>query len=149
LDGTIGGACHGKWYGGTYGWGFTVVVLQTGELEHRPFFALRYLLGFGNALLLTGYRSYVDPVRGTIDGVNSNAREIDGVTMCPRMFDDNGWYDFRPEPFSSGALETYYWSMNQADRGRVPEDGWLSLLEGHVREALDYTHARLLMHRLQ
>jgi hypothetical protein len=25
LDGKIGGACGGKWYGGVYGWGFTVI----------------------------------------------------------------------------------------------------------------------------
>ena len=25
LDGKIGGACDGKWYGGVYGWGFTVI----------------------------------------------------------------------------------------------------------------------------
>ena len=35
LDGTIGGECDGKWYGGCYGWGFTVVVPQTGELSNR------------------------------------------------------------------------------------------------------------------
>lgn len=35
LDGTIGGECDGKWYGGAYGWGFTVVVPQTGELADR------------------------------------------------------------------------------------------------------------------
>ena len=40
LNGEIGGACDGKWYGGTYGWGFTVTVPQTGELSHRPFFNL-------------------------------------------------------------------------------------------------------------
>ena len=30
LDGTIGGACGGRWYGGVYGWGFSVEVPQTG-----------------------------------------------------------------------------------------------------------------------
>ena len=35
LDGKIGGAGGGKWYGGVYGWGFTVNVPQTGELAHR------------------------------------------------------------------------------------------------------------------
>ena len=35
LDGTIGGECDGKWYGGCYGWGFTVVVPQTGALADR------------------------------------------------------------------------------------------------------------------
>ena len=130
LDGTIGGECGGKWYGGTYGWGFTVVVPQTGELSHRPFFIGRYHLGFGNALLVTGDQSYVDAVRRTIDAVNGNAKEIDGRKMYPRMFGDEGWYDFRPEPFSEGALDVYYWSMDPADRDRVPVDPWLTFLEG-------------------
>ena len=35
LDGKIGGATGGKWYGGAYGWGFSVIVPQTGEIAHR------------------------------------------------------------------------------------------------------------------
>src|SRR5262249_39909544 len=32
LDGKVGGACDGKWYGGVYGWAFSVKVPRTGEL---------------------------------------------------------------------------------------------------------------------
>jgi hypothetical protein len=53
LDGTIGGECDGKWYGGCYGWSFTVVVPQTGTLSSRNTVGLG-LSGFGNALLLSG-----------------------------------------------------------------------------------------------
>ena len=35
LDGQIGGATQGKWWGGVYGWGFSVIVPQTGKLAHR------------------------------------------------------------------------------------------------------------------
>ncbi|MCA9041527.1 MAG: hypothetical protein KDA65_14335, partial [Planctomycetaceae bacterium] len=35
LDGVIGSAADGKWYGGVYGWGFTVIVPQTGEKANR------------------------------------------------------------------------------------------------------------------
>ena len=35
LDGKIGSAAGGKWYGGVYGWGFTVDVPQTSKLAHR------------------------------------------------------------------------------------------------------------------
>ena len=59
LDGTIGGACDGKWYGGCYGWGFTVVVPQTGALSNRNSIA-RGIAGFGNALLLTGDQKISD-----------------------------------------------------------------------------------------
>ncbi len=130
LDGTIGGAYDGKWYGGAYGWGFTVVVPQTGALAHRPFFRPRIYWAFANALLLTGDQRYVDVWRKTLDAVNSNRRKIDGVTMYPNMHGDDGWYDFSPEPLSVGALEIYYWSMDKADRARVPQDDWLAFLEG-------------------
>src|SRR5262245_21234432 len=52
LDGKIGGAVDGKWYGGVYGWGFSVKVPQTGELAHRNNHN-RGFFGFMNAFLLT------------------------------------------------------------------------------------------------
>ena len=84
LDGTIGGACDGKWYGGVYGWGFTVIVPQTGALAHRPYFH-RCPYGFGNALLLTGDQRYVDVWRGVIEAVNANAKESGGQRLYPHM----------------------------------------------------------------
>ena len=129
LDGSIGGECDGKWYGGCYGWAFTVTVPQTGELAHRPSYG-RIHYGFANALLLTGDQSYVDVWRGVMDKVNENAREIDGKMQYPHMHGDQGWYEFRPNPFAVGALETYYWSMNKQDRERVPQNDWLAYLDG-------------------
>jgi hypothetical protein len=130
LDGTIGGECGGKWYGGCYGWGFTVTVPQTGELAHRPAVYSRAHYGFANALLLTGDRRYIDVWRGVLDRVNANARKIDGRTMYPRMFGDDGWYDYRPQPFGAGAAELYYWSLDPTDRKRLEGDSWIDFLEG-------------------
>ena len=130
LDGTIGGACDGKWYGGVYGWGFSVEVPQTGELAHRPSFLWRAPYGFGNALLQTGDQRYVDIWRGIIDRVNENAREIDGQTHYPHMHGDDGWYDYTTRPFDDGALEVYYWSMNIDDLKRVASDPWITYLHG-------------------
>jgi hypothetical protein len=130
LDGAIGGACEGKWYGGVYGWGFTVVVPQTGELAHRPAFHSRCHYGFANALLLTGEQRYVDLWRGVIDRVNENARVINGQMTYPRMYGDDGWYDYTPYPFDAGALEVYYWSMAREDLNRLPRTGWIAFLEG-------------------
>ncbi len=134
LDGVIGGECGGRWYGGVYGWGFTVTVPQTGELAHRTYFHTRALHGFGNALLLTGNQRYVNTWRGVIDFVNGNAREIDGRLMYPNAYGDyfgaEDWYDFQPQPFSSGALEVYYWSMDAADRKLLADDPWIQFLEG-------------------
>jgi hypothetical protein len=58
----------------------------------------------------------------------------------PHMYGDKGWYHFTPEKYSFGALETWYWSMDPGDRGRVPDNRWVAYLEGkaasHPEEAL-------------
>ena len=131
LDGTIGGECGGRWYGGVYGWAHSTINPVDQGIRHRPFFHSRASWGFANGLLLTGDMDYVDAWRTTLDGVNANAKVVDGVMMYPRMHGDDGWYDFQPEPFGTGALHVYYWSMDPADRGRVPQDPWLDFLEGN------------------
>jgi hypothetical protein len=129
LDGTIGGETDGKWYGGVYGWGFTVLDPASGQMAHRNTVRLS-ITGFGNALLLTGDQRYVDVWRNQIDAVNAAVRTIDGQTMYPRMYGDEGWYAFSPEPYADGAADVYYWSMDPADRSRVPASGWWQYLEG-------------------
>lgn len=133
LDGTIGGECDGKWYGGCYGWGFTVVVPQTGELSDRN--ALyRGIAGFGNALLMTGDRSYIDVWRKMLESVNRNSKYENGKTLYPHMYGDDGWYGFDELPYSWGALDTFYWSMDAADRKYVPNSEWLEFLDGNSAE---------------
>ena len=129
LDGTIGGEAGGKWYGGVYGWGFTVIVPQTGKPAHRPRIG-RGLIGFGNAYLLTGERRYIDAWTNMIDLVNANARMIDGRKMYPRMYGDDGWYDFRETPWAEGALDCWFWTCDERDRRRVADDQWVRFLAG-------------------
>ncbi|HVX10948.1 MAG TPA: hypothetical protein VHC22_07205 [Pirellulales bacterium] len=129
-DGTVGGECGGRWYGGVYGWGFTVIDPVTQKEVHRNTTRLA-ITGFGNALLLTGDQRYVDVWRQQIEAVNSHAREIDGRTLYPRMHGDRGWYAFESEKYSYGALPVYYWSMERGDRDRTPPSPWLDFLEGN------------------
>lgn len=129
LDGSIGGATGGKWYGGVYGWGFSPVVPQTGELAHRNRVE-RGQVGFINAFLLTGDRSYIDAWGNMIDKVNSNSRQIDGKLHYPRMFGDTGWYAFEPTPWSAGALECYYFTCDSRDRARISANEWIDFLDG-------------------
>jgi hypothetical protein len=129
LDGSIGGECDGKWYGGVYGWGFTVVVPQTGELAHRNLSWWGYR-GFGNAILASGDMRYVDKWGAMIDQINAEAKVENGVTVYPRMYGDEGWYAFTPEPYSYGALDLYYWSLREQDRARVQDDPWVKFLNG-------------------
>ena len=138
LDGAIGGECGGRWYGGIYGWGFTVIVPQTGALAHRTYSHTRAINGFGNGLLLTGNQKYVDTWRGMLEYINANAREIDGQTMWPNAYGDyfgeEDWYDWRPHPFRYGALEVYYWSMDDGDAALVSHDGWVQYLRGENKD---------------
>ena len=129
LDGTIGGECDGKWWGGCYGWGFTTVVPQTGDPAHRNTVYLG-IAGFGNALLLTGNQTYVDTWRTMLNAINANMKIIDGREMYPQMYGDEGWYHYSPQPYGRGALEVYYWSMDRDDLHRVETHPWIAYLEG-------------------
>ena len=128
LDGRIGGP-QGKWYGGVYGWGFTVVVPQNGQLSNRNTHYMG-LTGFANALLVTGDLSYTEVWSRMIDTINAQAREVDGQTLYPHMYGDEGWYAYGTSPYAHGALELYYWSMGEKDRRRLGAGGWLGFLEG-------------------
>jgi hypothetical protein len=129
LDGTIGGAAGGKWYGGVYGWGFSVEVPQTKKLAHRNNHYLGFV-GFGNAYLLTGDDRYLDPWRKQIDLVNAQKKVENGQTLYPHMYGDQGWYHFTPEKYQHGALELYYLSMKRDDLKRVAKNAWIDFLEG-------------------
>ena len=128
LDGTIGGR-EGRWWGNAYGWGFSPVNPVTGRREDRNRIP-RALVGFSNALLVTGDRKYVDAWREMIASVNAHARQVDGRTEYPAMFGANGWYGWQREPWSVGALEVWYWSMHPQDRARVGANPWVDFLEG-------------------
>jgi hypothetical protein len=129
LDGKLGGGAGGKWYGGVYGWGFTVLDAVTKRPVHRNNHHLGFV-GFRNAYLLTGDDRYLDVWRKQIDKVNAQKKVVDGQTLYPRMFGDQGWYHFLPEKYSPNALELYCLSAKPEDRARVPPDPWLDYLEG-------------------
>lgn len=129
LDGKIGGECDGKWYGGAYGWGFTVKVPQTGELANRNRVPWSFI-GFMNAYLLTGDDKYVDVWRKQADAINAHVKVENGRNLYPHMYGDQGWYAYTPERFNAYALEAYFLTMKPEDRERVPQDPWLEFLEG-------------------
>jgi hypothetical protein len=128
LDGKIGGP-EGKWWNNAYGWGFSPVNPVTGRREDRNRIP-RALVGFSNALLVTGDRKYVDAWRAMIDAVNAHARTADGRKEYPTMFGAAGPYGWQREPWSVGALEVWYWSMRPEDRPRVGANPWVEFLEG-------------------
>ena len=129
LDGKIGSSAGGKWYGGVYGWGFTVEVPQTKRLAHRNTHYLG-LVGFGNAYLLTGEDKYLDVWRKMSDKINAQGKMIGKRMMVPRMYGEKGWYDFHPQKYSHGASDIWYWSMKKSDRERAAKSAWMSYLNG-------------------
>ncbi|MGH2350059.1 MAG: hypothetical protein ACRDJN_00405, partial [Chloroflexota bacterium] len=124
------------WYGGVYGWGFSVMQIPwKGQVAHRTGDFQRAVYGFGNALLLTGERRYVDLWRRMLELVNANRKEEGGRTLYPHLYgrldrlerlqqggaiDDlpergpEGWYEFRPQKFAPGAQELYYWTLDRS-----------------------------------
>ena len=106
-----------------------MIVPQTGKLADRNA-VHRGIAGFGNALLITGNQSYVNVWRNMLDKINGNQKTIDNQVMYPHMHGDQGWYSYKPNPYSHGALDVYYWSMKRDDLKYLPVDGWLGFLEG-------------------
>jgi hypothetical protein len=129
LDGKIGSAAGGKWYGGVYGWGFSVFDPGSGRTAHRNRHEYG-LAGFGNAYLLTGDDRYLDPWRRMIDLINGHGKTSDGRMTYPHMYGDQGWYHFTPEKYRHGAEEIWFWSMRDDDRARLPATGWVGFLHG-------------------
>jgi hypothetical protein len=132
LDGSLGGAAGGRWWGGVYGWGFTVYVAPyTGEVAHRNYLGPRILHGFANALLLSGNQKYVSFWHEMIDQVNHHAKVVDGKPVYPHMYGDDGWYEFRPRKFAPAAEELYYWSSNRDALALLPnKPRWFAYLDG-------------------
>jgi hypothetical protein len=128
LDGRIGGA-EGAWWKNAYGWGFSPVNPVTGKREDRNRIP-RALVGFNNALLVTGDQKYVDAWRRMIDAVNAHARNAGGRTQYPTMYGADGWYGWRDTPWNVGALEVWYWSQRPQDLTRAGAGGWLDFLRG-------------------
>jgi hypothetical protein len=128
LDGTIGGP-ERKWWGNSYGWGFSPLNPVTGRREDRNRIP-RAIVGFQNALLVTGDRKYIDAWRAMADAINSHARTVDGRKEYPTMFGADGWYGWQRTPWNVGALELWNWSQRPEDRARVGANDWLEFLEG-------------------
>src|SRR5262245_35035908 len=88
LDGKIGGEWGGKWYGGTFGWNFDPAV------SGRNYYMRGVRTGMGEAFLLTGDPSYVEPLRRQIANLYAAKREQNGQVLLPQKYGDNGWYGF-------------------------------------------------------
>ena len=128
LDGKIGGP-QGKWWGNAYGWGFSPINPVTGRRENRNRIP-RALVGFNNALFVTGDQKYVDGWRNMINAVNAHATTVNGRLQYPTMYGSDGWYGWQAQPWNVGALEVWYWSVKPSDMERIGKDPWVAYLKG-------------------
>jgi hypothetical protein len=127
-DGKIGGP-ENRWWGNAYGWGFSPVNPVTARRENRNRIP-RAIIGFSNAVLVTGDQTYADAWRAIINAVNSNARTVNGRRQYPTMHGVDGWYGWQNEPWNVGALELWYLSMRADDLARIEDEPWVEYLQG-------------------
>jgi len=133
LDGTVDSG-YG-WYGGVYGWGFSVMQIPwNGRVAHRAYHT-RTPFSFANGVLMTGNADYVSLFRRMIDNVNSHATVQDGKTLYPHMYGrldrlekikngeslaglpetgPEGWYEYRASKFAPSAFALWYWTHDQS-----------------------------------
>lgn len=131
LDGTLGGEAGGKWYGGVYGWAFTVYDPASKKPANRNM-AQQGFLGFMNAYLLTGDDKYLQPWRRQMEIINAQGREENGVMAYPTMYGDDGWYAFTPASNNRQALPVWYLSQRLEDQEKVATDPWVQYLSGNA-----------------
>lgn len=129
LDGVIGSAADGKWWGGTYGWGFSPVNPVTGKREDRSR-VLPTIPAFFNAYLLTGDDKYLQTWRAQTDRLNAAQRTVGGRVQTPTMYGPNGWYGWKDGLHQTNALDIWWFSMRDSDRRRAPDHPWVAFLEG-------------------
>ncbi|MBJ6120404.1 hypothetical protein [Sphingomonas mollis] len=129
VDGRIGGGARGRWYGGTYGWGFSPVSPVTGKREDRNRIP-RAIMGFMNAYLATGDDRYLQAWRDQNARINAASRTVDGVLSAPTMHGDRGWYGFKPGPYRLNTGEIWYLSMRESDRAAMAATPWTDFLGG-------------------
>jgi hypothetical protein len=146
-DGRVGGADN-TWWGNAYGWGFSPVNPVNGRRENRNRIP-RAMVGFSNAVLVTGNQKYADAWRTMMGAVNSHARPAvapnsgqksavnppassAGVhpRQYPTMHGAEGWYGWQDHPWNVGALDLWYLSMRPDDLARVERNGWVAFLQG-------------------
>ena len=120
----------GRWWGNAYGWGFSPVNPVTGRREDRNRIP-RALVGFSNALLVTGDRKYVDAWRAMIDAVNATRVTVErphaNIRRCSAPTAGTAGSASRG---ASARWRSGTGRCAPADRARVGANPWVEFLEG-------------------
>ena len=124
LDGTIGGEWGGKWWGGTFGWNFDPAV------SGRNYYMRGARTGLGEAFLLTGDASFIDPLRKQLANLYAVQKTENGRVLLPQKYGEKGWYGYTANQYFEVQRDLYLWSMNEADLAHLDADPWLRYLQG-------------------
>jgi hypothetical protein len=124
LDGRIGGEWDGKWYGGTFGWNFDP------KSNVRNYTIRGPRIGMGNALMLTGDKNFIIPLRQQMQNLYDAKKMADSTILLPNKYGDNGWYGYIRENQFDVLQDIYLWSMDAADLKYLKKDPWITYLSG-------------------
>ncbi|MCC6538018.1 MAG: hypothetical protein IT162_10735 [Bryobacterales bacterium] len=124
LDGKMGGEWDGKWWGGTFGWNFDPAV------SGRNYYMRGARTGLGEAFLLTGDASFIDPLRKQLANLYAAQKTENGRVLLPQKYGEKGWYGYTANQYMEVQRDLYLWSMNDADLAHLGSDAWLGYLRG-------------------
>jgi hypothetical protein len=125
LDGRIGGEWDGQWYGGVFGWNFWP------QTSSRNYYMRGVRISMGNAFLLTGDASYLEPLRRQIDNLYAVKKVENGRVLLPNKHGDQGWYGYTPNQHFDVQRDLYLWSMERRYLERLAGDPWIAYLLGN------------------
>ena len=124
LDGSIGGEWGGKWYGGVFGWDFWP------QSDGRNYFIRGPRIAFGIGVLLTGDRSFMEPLRRQIVNLYAAKRIEDGRVLLPRKHGDAGFYGHTADERLDVQRDVYLFTADPSGLDGLTRDPWISYLEG-------------------
>ncbi|MFB3905203.1 MAG: hypothetical protein ACE15E_17270 [Acidobacteriota bacterium] len=156
LDGRIGGEWNGQWYDGVFGWNYTVDVKDERGVSRnftRDYVMRGPRIAFGEAFLLTGDVSFLEPLRRQISNLYSARREMDGRVLLPRHQGPDGWFGFSEDrrEYLPIQADLFLYSSGLADPEFLPREGWLAYLSGQdpdyperaLRSELEFVRQRV------
>lgn len=126
LDGSIGGEWGGKWYGGVFGWNFWP------ETSGRNYFIRGPRIAFGIGLLLTGDRSFMEPLRRQIGNLYSASKTDGGKVLLPRKHGDDGFYGYTEEQHLDVQRDVYLFTFDRRELAGLASDPWIRFLDGNA-----------------
>ena len=124
LDGQIGGEWDGKWYGGTFGWNFWP------QSSGRNYFIRGPRIAFGIGVLLSGDRSFMEPLRAQIQNLYAAKKIEGGRILLPGKHGDDGWYGYSGNQRLDVQRDVYLFTFDRTGLNGLGEDPWIQYLDG-------------------